>query len=236
MPESRSKRKRTNREADLYPGIERWMKRYFKCFKTGINIGLLYSQADVLGIRDVGGALSGEIESIIIEVKRGGQPFATASGQALGYRVYANRVYLADQRIHDFSPHEMQIASNLGIGLIQIKGGRCREILSSPHHLPITRMSLELLEKLALGLCRICGTLFQIGASRQRPFSLVARSMKRAVTLERPLIFWNTELHDRKKRSGLLSARRKDQSVIYERRYLCSDCIEQLFAPALPPV
>jgi hypothetical protein len=85
------------KESDLYPRVEQWMKKHFRCFATATNTGLAYSRPDVTGVRDIGGDLSGEVESIIIEVKRGdSQPFATASGQALGYRVYANRVYLAD--------------------------------------------------------------------------------------------------------------------------------------------
>ena len=58
-------------ESALYPYVEKWMKKHFLCFKTGINVGLAYSRVDVLGVRDVGGDLSGEVESIAIEVKRG---------------------------------------------------------------------------------------------------------------------------------------------------------------------
>src|SRR5689334_19357155 len=51
-------------EASLYLPVERWMKRHFRCFKTGVNVGLAYSRVDVLGIRDIGGDLSGEIDTI----------------------------------------------------------------------------------------------------------------------------------------------------------------------------
>src|SRR5690606_26168688 len=116
--------RRRKRESDLYPVLANWMAKHFRCFKTGTNVGLRYSRADVLGVRDVGGSLSGEIETIVIEVKRGNEPFATASGQTLGYRVYANRVYLADERSAGFSQNELHIASSLGIGLIQIANAR----------------------------------------------------------------------------------------------------------------
>lgn len=107
------------KEAELYERVEKWMKGHFRCFATATNTGLAYSRPDVTGVRDIGGDLSGEVESIIIEVKRGdSQPFATASGQALGYRVYANRVYLAEARARPFDENEIQIASHLGIGLI----------------------------------------------------------------------------------------------------------------------
>ncbi len=85
-------------EAELYPAVERYLRKHFRCFSAGTNVGLRYSRVDVIGVKDVGGDLSGEVETIAIEVKRGAEPFATASGQALGYQVYANRVYLADVR------------------------------------------------------------------------------------------------------------------------------------------
>jgi len=72
------------------------MERHFRCFTSAANVGLQYSRADVFGVRDIGGILSGEVETICIEVKGGTEPFATACGQTLGYSVYANRVYLAD--------------------------------------------------------------------------------------------------------------------------------------------
>ena len=144
-------RRRTEKE--LYPIVARWLSRHHHCFKTAINTGLLHSRIDVVGVRDVGGDHSGEVETISIEVKRGTQPFATATGQALGYRVYANRIYLADLRSSAFSQPEIEIASHLGVGLIRITGNRCQEELSSPYYRPITRMNLGLLEKFGLGLC-----------------------------------------------------------------------------------
>lgn len=43
----------------LYSTVERWMKRHFRCFDSGINTGLKFSRVDVVGVRDVGGDLSG---------------------------------------------------------------------------------------------------------------------------------------------------------------------------------
>src|ERR1022692_4799824 len=141
---------KNDQESRLYPIVEKWMMKRFRCFKAGINVGLKYSRVDVLGVRDVGGRLSGDIETIAIEVKKGSGLFATASGQALGYQVYVNRVYLAASPENGFNPSEVEIASHLGIGLIQIKGTACREVLSSHHHTPISRMALEVAEKLGL--------------------------------------------------------------------------------------
>lgn len=203
------------------------MKRHFQCFATATNTGLLYSRPDVTGVRDIGGDLSGEIESIIIEVKRGNQPFATASGQALGYRVYANRVYLADIRAKDFTPEEFQIASHLGIGLIQIKGKTCTEVLSSPSYKPITRLNLALLEKLALGQCQLCGSVFNIGEAKRRFSKLARENVKRAIDLERGLMFWNREVADRKRKLGI---RVSKEGGTYERRFICPDCVSSVLS------
>jgi hypothetical protein len=130
-------KRRLRREADYYPIVARWMEKRFQCFKTRKNVGTTYSHADVVGARDSGGEHSGDVELIVIEVKAGNERFATASGQAVGYSVYANRVYLADVREQGFKSAELDIASNLGVGLIQISGTKCTEVLSSRHPTPL---------------------------------------------------------------------------------------------------
>src|SRR4051812_12565036 len=115
-------------EKTLYPMVDRWMHRHFRCFRTAVNKGLRHGRIDIIGVRDIGGDLSGEVETIAIEVKRGAFPFANGCGQALGYKTYANRVYLADKRQDSFTTDELHIASHLGIGLIQIRGNKCFEV------------------------------------------------------------------------------------------------------------
>lgn len=123
----------------------------------------------------------------------------------------------------------LQIASNLGIGLIQVHDRRCREVLSSPHHQPITGMSLEIVERLALGQCRICGTFFEIGTGETKRYAHLTRySLERAVQNEKGLIFWNQELADRKRRMGFS---RIEKGYSYERRFICWDCVDTLFGP-----
>jgi hypothetical protein len=58
------------KESKLYPIVERWLRKHHHCFKTATNKGIKYSRIDVIGVRDVGGDLSGEIETISVEVKR----------------------------------------------------------------------------------------------------------------------------------------------------------------------
>ena len=78
-------------ERTLYPAVERWLRRHFGCFRTAVNKGLRHSRIDIVGVRDTGGDLSGEVETIAIGVKRGSFPFANGCGQTLGYSVYPNR-------------------------------------------------------------------------------------------------------------------------------------------------
>ena len=198
------------------------------CFKTKTDTGVRqYSRADVVGVRDIGGDLSGDVETIIVEVKRGLDPFATASGQTLGYSVFANRVYLADARQESFTFDELQIASHLGIGLIQIRKGKCIEVLSSPFYHPINRMNLLLLDKLSLGRCQLCGSFFETG-SEEKGYSRLAReNVLKALQEEKGLVFWNEELAERKNK---LRIRPTEDGTVYERRFICPDCVAQLLS------
>ena len=212
-------------EAKLYPIVEKWMKKQFLCFKTATNTGLRHSRLDVVGVRDVGGDLSGEIETISIEVKNESEPFATSCGQALGYKIYANRVYLADVRKDVFTNDEIRIASHLGIGLIQIqKNLMCKEILSSPFYAPMLSMNLLLMEKISLGKCQMCGSIFEIGkrGDRNHWTNLSRESLEKALRDEKGFMFWNYEVAKRKSQSRV---RILKTDTTFERRYICPDCV-----------
>lgn len=220
------------REVDLYPRVARWTKRHFKCFAVGENAGLRYGRVDVVGLRDVGGRLSGKSEVIAIEVKRENAAFAPSAGQASGYRVYSDRCYLAIVRRAGFTYEEISIASNLGIGLLAIHPRRgIDEVLTSPVHAPLEGLRLELLEKLAYSLCTICGSAFRRGESRadgmRRPnWSGVSRVMKNAVQDERGYVYWLDEVAERTT-SGRDAP--NETGTHRFRRYLCPDCVFGLF-------
>jgi hypothetical protein len=217
---------KTPSEKSLYPIVERWVKRHFLCFKTAINTGLRHSHADVVGVRDIGGDLSGDVETIIVEVKGGSEPFATASGQTLGYNVYSNRVYLADVRAKIFTQDELQIASHLGIGLIQIRDGKCSEVLSSPFYNPIRRLNLLLLDQLGLGRCQLCGCFFETGGSKREYSNMVREDVAKAIEKEKGLIFWNYAVAERKHKLRIRTA----PDTSYERRFICPECVQNLLS------
>jgi hypothetical protein len=157
--------------------------------------------------------------------------YASSCGQTLGYRVYVNRDYLAVVREESLNSDEIQVASNLGIGLIQIKKRGCFEELSSPYYRPITKLNLKLLETLGLGTCQFCGCIFEIGDGDKNRFSNLTREkVRKAVDEGKGIMFWNKEVSDRKNR---FHTTRLEKGVHYERRFVCADCVGHFFAEVL---
>lgn len=216
-------------EKILYRHVEKWLKKNHHCFITAENTGLKFSRADVIGVRDIGGDLTGEIETTIVEVKRGAEAFATASGQAYSYIVYANRVYLADRRDTGFTQEEIQIASHLGIGLIIIdKNKKCREVLSSPYYKPMTKENTALLEKLRLVMCQLCHCFVETGDESKRYSQLEKHNLKKALASEKGVLFWNYGIADRKKNNITRFGKQYKEDTTFERRVLCTDCVKML--------
>lgn len=221
-------------EVDLYPAVERWVKRRFGCFATGTNTGIRYGRIDVVGVRDTGGVFTGSTELVSVEVKAGRQPFATAAGQAHGYSVYAERCYLADVREgrERFSQDELDIAAALGIGLLAIRPRGIEEVLTAPIGQPIDRLQLQVLAQLGHGVCTICGSVFALGTgrgswSRMRRQNQQGTALPKAVAEEKGLVYWLEEV-------GVRSGKVTVDGYVYHRRYVCPDCAWGLFASQLP--
>lgn len=217
-------------EKEYYPIVANWLQKSYKCFMVKSDVGIENSRADVVGVKDIGGDFSGEIETIVIEVKRGKEAFATAAGQTYGYTIYANKVYLADIRTNGFSEDEIQIASHLGIGLIQITGtNRIKEVLSSPYHSPLTKFNIKFLHKLHLVKCQICQNHFDAGTDKNWYEKLAKENINKALTNGKGLVFWNRELNTRKEKFKIKPERRKSD-VTYDRRFICNECVSTLFS------
>jgi hypothetical protein len=215
-------------EKTLYALIGRWLCRHFRCFRCVLNKGIRYGRIDALGIRDVGGDFAGDVEAIGVEVKRGTTPFTNAAGQTVGYRVYANRVYLADLRDSPFNQDELAIASNLGIGLIQIRGTKCREVLSSPVYQPIRQLQLRLFEKLLLGTCTLCSSVFKLGDPEASSWgNISSEDIQRAIKLNKGLLFGLREVDERRVKLRLT----RGSKYIETRRLICPDCVSQVLGP-----
>lgn len=215
-------------EKEYYPIVAKWLARQYSCFQTDINTGPKNSRADVVGVTDTGGDFSGEVETIVVEVKRDKEAFATASGQTFGYTIYANRVYLADKRVNGFTRDEIMIANHLGIGLIQIdKHNKCNEILSSPYYKPLTKFNIHFLHRLGLAKCQFCETYFSISNEINKNAKVTRANIKKAIQEERGLIFWHRELDARKTK---FKPDRRNKELTYERRHLCPECTQLLFS------
>lgn len=224
------------RESEHYPAVERWLKRAHKCWETRINTGLRLGRIDVVGIRDIGGDLSGRSEVISVEVKGGNQPFATSAGQAHGYSVMADRCYLADVRSgsEPFDATEMLIADRLGIGLIALSSsGKIRTVLTAPPCRPVEELRLQVVEKLGLSLCSLCGVVFRRSKdTKANDFGRVSRTgskpgaLRKAVQSDRGLVWWLEE--------SASERQQKQSDLTYWRRYACADCVSGLFRDLVP--
>lgn len=211
-------------EAALYGSVEKWVKEHFGCWETGINKGASVGRIDVVGVRDVGGDLSGRSEVIAVEVKDAKPVFATAAGQAHGYSIMADRCYLAMPLTSgaDYSNTEKLIAGRLGIGLVAIRGDRKFDVvLTAPPCEPIDELRLQVIEKLGLAHCSLCGTLFRRSEDAPDDFKGVVRQGKRTTVVQageggKGYAWWL-----------FAASGERDQSFrqkTYWRRYLCSDC------------
>jgi hypothetical protein len=60
------------KEASLYPYVEDFLRsEAFGCFRTATRVGTSFvGIADVVGVRDVGGDVRGDVEIIAVEVKK----------------------------------------------------------------------------------------------------------------------------------------------------------------------
>jgi hypothetical protein len=216
-------------EKDFYPRVAKWAKESLGCFHVAIDQGLKRGRIDVVGLRDVGGNLSGRSEVISIEVKHGKQPFATSIGQASGYSIYADRCYLAEARPQRFDDDEISIATRLGVGLIHITGTkrlRVNEVLSAPPREPLEGLRLELLDNLGFGRCAVCSSLFERGDKKKWDRNVVRQTSRgshlpQALENDKGLVYW---LNEQAARAGATG------DVIYNRRYICNDCLSALFA------
>ncbi len=148
------------KESLLYPRIETFLKHHFGCQWIGCRKGSEdVGQVDVVGVRSYRERFSNRYIVVGVEVKPKTYHFGKKVGQALGYSLFAHKVYLV---CHErFTVTQIGLASNLGAGLIQIKKrAGCAEVLGSRTFQPDKEKMLRLLIRLDLGECILCGSVF----------------------------------------------------------------------------
>jgi hypothetical protein len=169
---------------------------------------------------------------IAIEVKEEGASFLTAIGQARIYSVYAHKCYLAIRKRYGnkFTPEETDIATQLGVGLIEIRSNRCHEVLSSQLFSPQEKYVLQILNKLGFFRCTLCR-----GAYRKKDIQAInikqqidlqsdpkyTGQLVRAIKQRKHAMYWLYEMY--------YSRESETRKYNYNRRYICKDCLS-LFA------
>jgi hypothetical protein len=210
------------KEASLYPCVEDLLSSdAFGCFKTGQRVGTSFiGIADVVGARDVGGDVCGDIEAIAVEVKTNTSNFGKILGQALGYSLFANKCYLAVYFSEDnaFSLEQKELATRLGVGLMEIRkmynALKCSEVLTSAYHEPHPHQFETLLRRgLSLVKCASCGLFVDVTSAH------ATQSISEAVSKDKVYFSWRVP--DRKL---LFSKRRLGD---WRRTYFCNDCVKE---------
>ena len=224
------------RESDLYEPVEKWTKRHFGCFTTGINKGTDYGRVDVVGLRQVPGDLSADTEFICIEVKRGTQPFLNALGQASAYSIYGDYSYLAEYRPNaPFSEEERVLAERLGIGLIRIDSRFASSLVSTARRChPVENFRLRIADQLGYVRCVICTTFFPRSHGNLAWGNIQRQTENRARMIEgiaegKGLAFWPD---DASKHDLTHSSRHKDD-LKYNRRFMCNTCSSLFLSPQM---
>jgi hypothetical protein len=222
------------RESDLYKPVERWAKRHFGCFATGVNKGTDYGRVDVVGLRQVPGDLSSDTEFICIEVKKGTQPFLNALGQASAYSIYGDYSYLAEFRpAAPFSEEERVLAERLGIGLIRINGRSEVSLISTARRCtPVENFRLRIADQLGYVRCVVCATYFPRSNGKASWGNLQRHIQSRRRMIEslaegRGLVFWP----DDASRQDVTHTVRHNSDLNYNRRFMCNTCASLFLSP-----
>lgn len=204
------------KEASLYQCVEDFLSEAFRCFKTAIKAGTSFiGIADVVGVRDVGGDVRGDVEVIAVEVKKSTSNFGKILGQALGYSLFAHKCYLAVAFSGNdaFSLEQKELATRLGVGLLEIRKSHgvwhCSHVLTSANHNPHPHQ-METLLRRGLGLvrCSLCGVFID--------YADYSESWKEVLKKDKIYLGW----------------RKPDRKLLFSRRikgdrrrlYICKDC------------
>ena len=219
--------KKNLRESDLYVSVEKWAKKHFGCFATGINKGTNYGRVDVVGLRQIPGDLSAETEFICIEVKKGTQPFLNALGQASSYSIYGDYSYLAEYRPDGpFNEEERVLAERLGVGLIRINSHLAVSLVSTARRCqPDENFRLRIADQLGFVRCVICTTFFPRKRESQNWGNLQKHiddreKMISSVEDGKGIVFWPD---DASKHDVTHDLRHSDDRI-YNRRFACNTC------------
>ncbi len=116
------------------------------------------TQADVVGVKDIGRMYSHEIEIVAVEVKDREQVRVKYITQALGYSTFAHRCYLAMPT--KYKDEYINYARQMGVGLLEIDKNEVTEVLTAELKNPNeTMLAWFLRRSLKLVKCILCGSI-----------------------------------------------------------------------------
>lgn len=217
------------RESDLYGPVEKWAKKHFGCFATGINKGTEYGRVDVVGLRQIPGDFSADTEFICIEVKKGTQPFLNALGQASSYSIYGDYSYLADYRPNGpFSEIERVLAERLGVGLIRIDSRLSVSLISTARRCqPDENFRLKIADQLGFVRCVMCTTFFGRNRENRNWGNLQKHVDNRAKMISsvgdgKGIYFYSDDASS----NDVTHDTRHSGDRIYNRRFMCNTCAD----------
>ncbi len=224
------------KEAALYKQVMSIAEDEFACCVVDKQVGTQLGIVDVMGLREMQGDYGSTTELIAFEVKEENSTFLKSLGQAFAYSVYAHKCYLAVRKRYSnvFSYEERDIATQFGVGLIEIKSRNKHEIVAtSRKFMPEEHYFLQILEKLKMFRCSLCRGIF-------KKQDLVSVSTREINLSEKPNYRGNLDKAIRKRKNIRywlfeLDEQREDEyrKHIFDRRNLCKDCVS-IFASLLP--
>lgn len=224
------------REASLYKGVERFTKKSLGCQFVKQQVGTRLGKIDVAGVRELRGDFESDVEVVAIEVKEERAAFLNAIGQAVAYSVYAHRCYLAIRRRrgNSFTTEECQVAAQFGVGLIEIGSGKFSMPVTSRRFSPEDRNVLQIIHRLSLFRCSLCRAVYEdtdrSDVNQSGQIDLPGNPKYRG-QLSRIL---KKGKHARYYLYNLHHQRDDQRQYVYDRRYLCQDCIS-IFASFVEP-
>ena len=212
-----------------------FLAKELRCFCSKREIGTTMGKVDVVGIRELSSDFKSTTELVAVEVKDKNAPFLNSIGQAFAYSIYAHRCYLAFKkgRGKSFTQDKLDIASQFGVGLIEIRSKSVVKVVSiSKQFEPRQHYMDDLKSKLGYFNCTICnGTYARKDITRinqRRPISTdeddkYLGNIERAIGQRRNALYFLYELFEQ---------RGDRRTYVYDKRYICKDCIS-ILAPLL---
>jgi len=214
-------------EEKLYKIVEDYASQELGCDHVGQKVGTKHGIVDVVGVQELHGDFETHNEVIAIEVKDYRASFLSAVGQARSYSIYAHKCFLAYRKRYSdlLSFEEIDIASQLGIGLIEIKNKKCTVLATSASFSPRDSYVMTILNKLGLFRCAMCRAVYplkdvmfvnQKGPIDMKSEHIYAGQMKKAIISRKNIRYSLIQLAEQRDAD--------ERKYIFDQRYLCKDC------------